>query len=64
VVLLVYTTEDQDWSYCMWECGVAMKPDAPQTRIVVLQCAAETPNVFEDRVRVDAGAARAPGTRA
>ena len=53
VVLLVYTTEDQDWSYCMWECGVATKPGTPQTRIIVLQCAAETPRVFEDQVRVD-----------
>ncbi len=53
VVLLVYTTEDQDWSYCMWECGVATKPEAPQTRIIVLQCAAEAPKVFEDQVRVD-----------
>lgn len=53
VVLLVYTTEDQDWSYCMWECGVATKPESPQTRIIVLQCAAETPRVFDDQVRVD-----------
>lgn len=53
VVLLVYTTEDQDWKYCMWECGVATKPEAPQTRIIVLQCSAETPQVFEDQVRVD-----------
>lgn len=53
VVFLIYTTEDQDWSYCMWECGVATKPEAPQARIVVLQCAAETPRVFDDQVRVD-----------
>ncbi|PWB54539.1 MAG: hypothetical protein C3F18_06670 [Nitrosomonadales bacterium] len=53
VVFLIYTTEDQDWSYCMWECGVATKPEAPQTRIIVLQCGAETPRVFEDQVRVD-----------
>ncbi len=53
VVFLIYTTEDQDWSYCMWECGVATKPEAPQSRIIVLQCGAETPRVFEDQVRVD-----------
>jgi hypothetical protein len=53
VVLLVYTTEDQDWSYCMWECGIATKPETPEARIIVLQCAAETPRVFEDQVRVD-----------
>jgi hypothetical protein len=53
VVLLVYTTEDQDWSYCMWECGVATKPETPRTHIIVLQCSAETPRVIEDQVRVD-----------
>ncbi len=53
VVLLVYTTEDQDWSYCMWECGVATNPASPQTRIIVLQCGADTPKVFQSEVRVD-----------
>jgi len=53
VVLLVFTTEDQDWSWCMWECGVATRPGTPETRIIVLQCAAETPRVFQDQVRVD-----------
>ena len=23
VVLLVYTSPTEDWSYCMWECGIA-----------------------------------------
>jgi hypothetical protein len=53
VVLLIYTTEDQDWSYCMWECGVATNPEAPQTRIIVLQCANVVPKVFTDQVHVD-----------
>lgn len=53
VVLLIYTTEDKDWSYCMWECGVATKQGIPQTRIIVLQCAKDTPKVFKDQVHVD-----------
>ena len=53
VVLLVYTSDDPDWSYCMWECGVATKPTAPPTRIIVLQCGADVPRVFADQVRVD-----------
>ena len=53
VVFLIYTSQDQDWSYCMWECGVATKPGSPETRIIVLQCGAEVPPVFEDQVRVD-----------
>lgn len=54
VMLLIYTTADQDWSWCMWECGVATKPGSQETRIVVLQCGAEVPEVFADHVRVDA----------
>jgi hypothetical protein len=26
VVVLVYTSPEEDWSYCMWECGVATHP--------------------------------------
>jgi hypothetical protein len=50
VVILVYTTSDQDWSYCMWECGVAMSPD---TRIILFQCAGDIPPIFQDQVRID-----------
>lgn len=37
VVVLLYTLPDHDWSYCMWECGVAFDPTSPDTRAVVLQ---------------------------
>jgi len=53
VVILVYTTEDQDWQWCMWECGVALNPASPDTRVIVFQCAAESPRVFQDSVRVN-----------
>ncbi|MCB1909701.1 MAG: toll/interleukin-1 receptor domain-containing protein [Rhodocyclaceae bacterium] len=49
-IVLIYTTADQDWSYCMWECGVSMNDE---TRIVVLQCARDVPAPFQDTVRVD-----------
>jgi hypothetical protein len=32
VLILVYTSADQDWSYCMWECGVATT-HRPRTQI-------------------------------
>ncbi len=54
VVILIYTTEDQDWQWCMWECGVASVPASPDTRIIVLQCSAQAPRVFHDSVRVNA----------
>ncbi len=55
VVLLVYTSEDQDWQYCMWECGIATDPwDSHPTDIVVLQCGKTAPKPFADTLRVDA----------
>ena len=38
IVILVYTSPEEDWSYCMWECGVATHPQSPETKVVVLQC--------------------------
>jgi hypothetical protein len=54
-VILVFTTDTEDWSYCMWECGVATNPNDPRpTSVVVVQCAADEPKVFRDQLRVDA----------
>lgn len=57
VVMLLYTENDKDWSYCMWECGVATNPRAKEqgeldTNIVVLQCLDRIPDVFEDHLWV------------
>lgn len=53
VVLLIYTFDDKDWSYCMWECGVATDPKRAQhPRIVVFQCTDDSPAPFKDTVRV------------
>jgi TIR domain len=54
IVILIYTSEDQDWQWCMWECGVALNPHTPDTRVIVFQCAPHPPRVFQDQVRVDA----------
>ena len=52
-LILIYTTEDQDWSYCMWECGVATDPDSLSTNILVFQCGSKGPSPFNDVLRVD-----------
>ncbi len=52
-VALVYTTSDEDWSYCMWECGLATDPSTPSTRIIVFQCTDDIPRVYADAVRVN-----------
>jgi hypothetical protein len=54
IVLLIYTIADADWSYCMWECGVATDPrqgDSP-TRIVVFRTTEDVPPVLRDLVSV------------
>jgi hypothetical protein len=53
MVILVYTTEDEDWAYCMWECGVALQPETPRTRIIVFQAGDRPPSVFAGEVRVN-----------
>lgn len=55
LVILVYTTEAEDWSYCMWECGVATNPhDDTPTAVVAVQCTEAEPKPFSDQLRVDA----------
>ena len=51
VVLLVYTFTNQDWSYPMWECGVATDVER-ETKIVVFQCTNDDPKLFHHQVRV------------
>ena len=46
-LILIYTmAEDQDWSWCMWECGVANDAGSPETSLIVFQCGSETPKIF------------------
>ncbi|MCY7420793.1 MAG: toll/interleukin-1 receptor domain-containing protein [Chitinophagaceae bacterium] len=54
VVILLYTDQDQDWTYCMWEMGVASHPDTPETRIILFQCSSSAPALFADQVNVNA----------
>jgi hypothetical protein len=53
-VILVFTSPKEDWSYCMWECGVATHPASPETKVMVLQCGPLPPSVYADAVRVEA----------
>jgi hypothetical protein len=53
-VILVYTSGDGDWSYCMWECGVATNPSSPETNFIVFQCGRDVPHLFASELRVDA----------
>src|SRR5215472_8598927 len=48
VLVLIYTSADQDWQYCMWECGVATHPSSSPSNIVVFQCGSDVPAAFGD----------------
>lgn len=52
LVLLVYTYGENDWSFCMWECGVAASAKAESLRIVVFQCTDDVPKLFEGQKRI------------
>lgn len=51
--MLIYTSPDRDWDYCMWECGVATHSATEDTSVIVLQCGRQRPRVFADQVAVD-----------
>jgi hypothetical protein len=53
VLVLVYTSADQDWQYCMWECGVATHPESSASNIIVFQCGSDVPAAFGDVLRVN-----------
>lgn len=53
VVLCIYTGPHKDWSWCMWECGLATHPLKMDTRIVVLQFSDEFPAPQADLKRVN-----------
>ena len=55
LVVLIFTSAAEDWSWCMWECGIATDPnDERPTKVVVLQCGDSAPRPYGDQVRVDA----------
>ena len=55
IVLLLFTVPDEDWSWCMWECGVATDPkDAVPTNVVTIQLSGKAPKVYSETLMVAA----------
>ena len=49
LLILVYTQTDEDWSYCIWECGLATDLNDLKNRVIVFQFPRnKTPKPFED----------------
>lgn len=53
-LILVYTTSDYNWDYCMWECGVATNPGSVDSKTIVFQCGGTVPKLYCDHVNVNA----------
>jgi hypothetical protein len=53
LVLCLFTAKHEDWSWCMWECGLAQNPVVDDTRVILLQFTDDFPDPFGDVVRVD-----------
>jgi hypothetical protein len=51
--ILIYTHTDLDWSYCMFEYGVANNPKSPDTRIILFRCCDAVPALFAGQVNVN-----------
>jgi hypothetical protein len=54
VVLCPFTGHGADWSWCMWECGLATDPLRADTRVVILQFSEDFPSPYGHLVRIDA----------
>jgi len=55
VVILIYTADDKNWSWCMHECGLAIIPNSPGTKVIVIQCLEdEEPPVYRGNHHVRA----------
>lgn len=52
IVILIYTVSDNDWYYCMWECGLATNTHGQATRIVLFQCANDLSILHLEHMRV------------
>ena len=52
--ILIYTHSTLDWSYCMFEYGVANNPGTPYTRMVLFRCCDAVPSLFAGQVNVNA----------
>jgi hypothetical protein len=52
--VLIYTHSTLDWSYCMFEYGVANNPQSPDTRMILFRCCDAVPLLFAGQVNVNA----------
>jgi len=52
LILFVYTFEHEDWSRCMWECGVSTNSKPEDIRIIIFQCTDDSPSLFENQRRI------------
>ena len=52
VLFLIHTINDNDWYFCMYECGLATSMNGNEVKIVVFQFSSSVPASLEDQMRV------------
>lgn len=55
IMLVLYTDDDADWAWVMFEMGIAMDPSTPQTELIILQCGDDSPRILSEFTRVRIG---------
>ena len=50
---MLYTEAAHDWSFCMYEYGVANRPQSADTRMILFQCGDSVPALFAGQVNVN-----------
>jgi TIR domain len=51
--IMLYTYKELDWSYCMYEYGIADHKDSADTRIILFRCCNDEPALFAGQVNVN-----------
>jgi len=52
VMILIYTITDNEWFYCMWECGIATNKNGKGTKLIVFKCGSDLPISLREQIPV------------
>lgn len=52
LVVLIFTHENQDWSWCAYECGLASEPKEGRTNLIIIQCTSDKPRILDHKYLV------------
>ncbi len=53
LIILIYTQFDEDWSYCIWECGLATDLNTVKNKIVIFKFTNKEPKPYGANLMVN-----------